>query len=336
MAALYERGYGEYQAGYEPVFVHQDEEVEEPYHVEEDDHTEEYEEEVIVYEGDYEEPSHYEEESYHTEEESHHYEEEVVVYEEPVEEVVYEEPVEEVVYEEESYHTEEESHHYVEEVVVEEPVVYEEPVEEVVYEEVVEESYHEEEEEDDHHYYESESESSYSSETSYVSYESSSSYHYSSESSDHHYYNRGHGHSHGHGHAHHDYDDVEPYKPSVRVYEQPPSQYSASPAAAPAHNDLPDGVSINVGDNATYDNHDNDGDNDIVINIFNGMGAPTVGKKLEYGCVSGHGQCRPQCPEARYNNADGTVTVNWTADEAGCEHYAKPSKTTITLFAPST
>jgi hypothetical protein len=30
------------------------------------------------------------------------------------------------------------------------------------------------------------------------------------------------------------------------------------------------------------------------------------------------------------------VTVNWTADDKGCEHYAKPSKTTITLFAPST
>merc|ERR1712151_1394370 len=140
MAALYERGYGEYQAGYEPVFVHQDEEVEEPYHHEE------------------------EEDDYHTEEE-YHYEEEVV------EEVVYEEPV---VEEEESYHYEEEVVYEP----VEEEVVVEEPVEEeVVYEEEVVESYHEEEEEDDH-YYESESESSYSSETSYVSYESSSSYYY--------------------------------------------------------------------------------------------------------------------------------------------------------------
>merc|ERR1712151_333201 len=282
MAALYERGYGEYKAGYEPVFEHQDEEVEEPYPVEEeDDHT------------------HYE------------YDEEVV--EEPVEEVV-EEVVEEESY---SYYTYEEE--VVEEVVVEEPVeevVVEEPVEEVV----VEES-------EDSYVYESESESE--STVSYSSYSS-----VSSESSESYYY--GHGHSHGHGHGHsHDYDDVEPYKPSTPVYEQPPSQYSASPAAAPAYADLPDGVTVNVGDNATYNNND-DGDNDIVINIFNGMGAPAVGKKLEYGCQAGHGQCRPQCPEARFNPADGSVTVNWTADEAGCEHYAKPSKTTITLFAPST
>ena len=198
MAALYERGYGEYQAGYEPVFVHQDEEVEEPYHHEE------------------------EEDDYHTEEE-YHYEEEVV------EEVVYEEPV---VEEEESYHYEEEVVYEP----VEEEVVVEEPVEEeVVYEEEVVESYHEEEEEDDH-YYESESESSYSSETSYVSYESSSSYHYSSESSHSHYYGHGyrhgHGHGHGHGHAHHDYDDVEPYSPEPAVYvASEPAHYSATPAA---------------------------------------------------------------------------------------------------------
>merc|ERR1712151_879693 len=93
MAALYERGYGEYKAGYEPVFEHQDEEVEEPYPVEEeDDHTHyEYEEEVV--EEVVEEESY----SYYT------YEEEVVeevVVEEPVEEVVVEEPVEEVVVEE--------------------------------------------------------------------------------------------------------------------------------------------------------------------------------------------------------------------------------------------
>lgn len=30
------------------------------------------------------------------------------------------------------------------------------------------------------------------------------------------------------------------------------------------------------------------------------------------------------------------MTVNWTGDSKGCAHYAKPEKTTITLFAPST
>lgn len=84
------------------------------------------------------------------------------------------------------------------------------------------------------------------------------------------------------------------------------------------------------------DYHSDDDDTDIVINIFNGVGAAPVGRKLEYGCVPNHGQCRPQCPEARYDADHGTVTVDWTGDSAGCEHYAKPSKTTITLFAPST
>ena len=29
------------------------------------------------------------------------------------------------------------------------------------------------------------------------------------------------------------------------------------------------------------------------------------------------------------------MTIDWAADPKGCSHYAKPSKTVITLFAPS-
>jgi hypothetical protein len=243
------------------------------------------------------------EESHHTEESEHYYESE------------------------ESYHyeSEESDHHdyyepepvHVDELIdVPEPVV-DEPVhvEPVVEEPVVvhEPSYHSE------------------SEDSYISYESESSessyYRHYSESTE------SHGHHHGHDdHHHNDYEEVEPYKPSTTYYQpaqEAPTQYSASNVYEGA--DLPDNVSINVGGDS-----DSDSDNDIVINIFNGVGAAPVGKKLEYGCVAGQGQCRPQCPEARYNAEDGSVTVNWTGDSKGCEHSYKPEKTTITLFAPST
>ena len=268
MDALYRYGYSDYKPGYEPVFPHADEEVEDPHY-----HEEEEEEDYPVYEP----------------------------------EVVVEEPV---------YVPEPEP-------VVEEPVYVPEP------EPVVEEPVYVPEPEP---YYPSESEDSY------VSYESESDYSYYYQH-DHHDDDSGHDHfDHGHhhedpyhhddGHDHDDYAEVEPYTPP-RTYQQPPTQYSASNYYEGA--DLPENVSINVGGDS-----DSDSDNDIVINIFNGVGAAPVGRKLEYGCVAGHGQCRPQCPEARYNAEDGTVTVNWTSDTKGCEHYAKPERTTITLFAPST
>lgn len=85
-----------------------------------------------------------------------------------------------------------------------------------------------------------------------------------------------------------------------------------------------DATSYNVGD-----------DGDVVINIFNGMGGLNFGANIEYQCRPGNHECRPQCPEARFNDYDNTVTVAWQEDAAGCEHYAKPAKTLITLFAPS-
>ena len=267
---------------------------------------EESEEEEFV---PYEEPAY---EEPHYEEPSVHYDEPSVHYEEPSEPSVhYEEPSEPSVhYEEPSEH----SVHYEEP----EPVYYE-PEESSHHEHTEEESYHEESEEE-YHYYEP-------TEDDYVSYmeesESEDSYmphHYSEESSeseDDHYYAA----------AHNNYETVQPYRP------QPSSQYHPPTTQQSAH--LPSNVQVHVNDDADYDTHSDDS-KDIVINIFNGVGAPNVSKPIEYTCQPGQGQCRPQCPEARYNAGEGTVTVNWTADDHGCEHYAKPRKTVVTLFAPST
>ena len=124
------------------------------------------------------------------------------------------------------------------------------------------------------------------------------------------------------------YDDVKPYRPQQTSSRPPVQQVNAS--------GLPDGVSVNVNGDGVYDDSSScSSDADIVINIFNGMGAPRVGRQLEYKCRPGNHECRPQCPEARYNSADQTVTIDWVGDAQGCEHYAKPEQTVITLFAPS-
>ena len=243
--ALSHYGYGDYQAGYEPVFKHEDEEVEDPHpQVVEDDIPEEH---VSYYEP--EEP-----EVVETPEEP-----------EPVTETVPAEPEPEVYYEP-----------YVEPVV--EPEVPEpEPVVEPAEPEPIYEP------ESEYHYEESESESSY------ISYETTS--HYSSHSSesssdDDYYYSRYHHDDHGHGHgghgghAHHNYDEVTPYKPSGNNYHPPAHQVAAD------YSNVPDNVDINV------NNESIDGDGceaDVVINIFNGVGAPSVGRKLEYGCQPSHG-----------------------------------------------
>jgi hypothetical protein len=92
---------------------------------------------------------------------------------------------------------------------------------------------------------------------------------------------------------------------------------------------------VNV--NGDYDAHSASDDSaDVVINIFNGVGQPRVGRQLEYKCQVGHGECRPQCPEARFNSDSQEITINWAADTAGCDGYFKPENTVITLFAPST
>jgi hypothetical protein len=288
MAALYHYGYGDYAPDYSPVFKHEDEEVADPYSHQDEDHyskpheDEEYdhehyeEEEYDHHEPSYEHEDHHEEEHY--EEEEHYHEEEEYHHSEPS----YHEPS----YHEPSYH--EPSYH--------EPSYHEPSYHEPSHHE---ESYHEESEDD---YV------SYSSHYSESSYESESSY----DHSDHYSHSDHYGHSdHHYGHNDHHDDHVEPYKPAQHYQHEAeaPTQYSA--AHAFGHNDLPENVSINVGENAQFDEHSDDSDNDIVINIFNGVGAPPVGKKLEYGCVAAHGQCRPQCPEARYNAHEGTVTVNW-------------------------
>jgi len=111
------------------------------------------------------------------------------------------------------------------------------------------------------------------------------------------------------------YDNVEPYRPDATY--QPPSQPRGQ-----LQSDLPDGIQINYNADATsYAGNDDD----IVINIFNGVGVPKFGRQIEYQCQPGTHECRPQCPEARLNPHDGTVTVNWLEDAAGCEHYAKPA-----------
>ena len=122
------------------------------------------------------------------------------------------------------------------------------------------------------------------------------------------------------------YEHVETYRPE-QTY-QPPVQRQAT-----RNNGLPDQVQVNYNADAT--SVVGGDDNDVVINIFNGVGVPQFGRQIEYQCQPGTHECRPQCPEARYNSHDGTVTVNWIEDAAGCEHYAKPDKTLITLFAPS-
>jgi len=142
MDALYRYGYSDYQPGYEPVFAHADEEVEDPYPtpVYEESH---YSEISEVHESE-EEYYHYVSEESHYEEEESYYHEEPVYHEPVVEEPVYHAPV-------------------VEEPVYHAPVVVEEPV------------YHEptyySESEDSYISYESESSEStyyrhYSSETS--------------------------------------------------------------------------------------------------------------------------------------------------------------------------
>lgn len=287
-----------------PVETYEESEEEEPVHYEEPVYEEPHYEEPHYEESVHEEPSVHYEESHH---DSHH-DEPSVHYEEPEEPSVhYEEPSEPSVHYEEPVHYE-----------PEEPS-YHEPEDDYYGGDAHhEESVHEESEEE-YHYYEP-------TEDDYVSYveesESEESYyhHYSEESEesddDHHYA----------GH-HNNYETVQPYRP------QPASPYHPPTTQQSAH--LPSNVQVHVNDDADYDTHSDDS-KDIVINIFNGVGAPNVSKPIEYTCQPGQGQCRPQCPEARYNAGEGTVTVNWTADDHGCEHYAKPRKTVVTLFAPST
>ena len=124
------------------------------------------------------------------------------------------------------------------------------------------------------------------------------------------------------------YEHVEPYRPETTYHA--PAQHRGHHHQS---HGLPEQVQVHYNADATT--HVGSDDNDVVINIFNGVGVPHFGKQIEYQCQSGTHECRPQCPEARYNQHDGTVTVNWTEDAAGCEHYAKPDKTLITLFAPS-
>ena len=78
------------------------------------------------------------------------------------------------------------------------------------------------------------------------------------------------------------YEQVEPYRPEpVRV-----DSYAA-PVVHHVHDD---------DHHSSYSSHD--GDNDITINIFNGVGGGTnLGFNGHIDCAPRAGECRPQCPE---------------------------------------
>ena len=116
-----------------------------------------------------------------------------------------------------------------------------------------------------------------------------------------------------------------------RVYRPEPTL--RAPVLQHTSNLLPEGIEINhIGGGGKAGAYDQDGD--VVINIFNN-GAPAFGKQLEYDCKPKAGECRPQCPEARFDSRARTVTISFLEDAAGCPHYAKPEGTLVTLFAPS-
>lgn len=81
------------------------------------------------------------------------------------------------------------------------------------------------------------------------------------------------------------YDNVEPYRPEpvhVDSYAAP----GGHAVVVDRHDDH----------HSSHDSHD--GDNDVTINIFNGVGGGTnIGFKGHVDCAPRVGECRPQCPE---------------------------------------
>ena len=85
-------------------------------------------------------------------------------------------------------------------------------------------------------------------------------------------------------HPHRNYEHVETYRP------EPPVHVESYAAPVQVHHD---------DHTSHYSSHDShDGDNDVTINIFNGVGGNTVmGFNGHIDCAPREGECRPQCPE---------------------------------------
>jgi hypothetical protein len=139
--------------------------------------------------------------------------------------------------------------------------------------------------------------------------------------------------SHSHPHDSHDsydhhhsvqYDNVKPYRPGHQ---------SRAPPSYPMHevdehdDDHHDSVS-------SHDSHSSSSHADVEINIYNGVGGNTV---MGFGggnvdCAPRTGECRPQCPEVVFNAIDDSVHFVWDEDVANCNDY--PENTWLTLYSP--